>query len=186
MSEGVLYGVLSLLGLQLLSFLGGILIYARQKSALDVEKRDRGVFGPMVKEAAKVAADALAGVERIDVDQYRSLAKKLGEAYAEIEFMKAKIAALEESIRTMNNKLASREKYEKRAERREQAEHDDTLPLPPAGRQASGDMEIPPGVDPLEWFKAKGLAVPLEGQAYQQQQLPLNNQVPGKFGRKAV
>lgn len=182
-NAGVLYGVLSLLGLQMLTFFGGLFIYARQKNAVDLEKRDRGVFGPMVREAAKVAADALAGVERIDVDQYKALAKKLGEAYAEIEFLKAKCAALEETCKTINNKLASREKYEKRAASREEREGEAAETRPPVGTLP----EIPPGVDPLEWLKAQGLALPAGGApaGYQQQALPLNA-MPGGFGRKVI
>ena len=121
MEKGFIFGLLSLMGVQFLTAIFGALVYARQKSALSVEQRDRGVFGPMVREAMKVAADALAGVQRIDIEQYQALARKLGEAIAEIELLKVRVASQAESIASLHNKLASREKYEKRAAKEDEA-----------------------------------------------------------------
>lgn len=170
--------VVSLLGLQMLSLIAGALIYSRQKSALDVESRDRGSFKTLVDKAVALAGDAVAGVQRIDVDQYRALAKKLGEAYAEIEYLKAKITTLEERLTSLSNKVANSKRGEAQAQAR---------PQPQAAAEAgSGDFEIPAGVDPLEFMKAHGLAQPLEGRvAYQQQVMPLNS-VSRDFGKNAV
>ena len=174
------YSMLSLIGVQFLGVIFGVLIYTRQKSALGLEMRDRGEFRPVVQRALSLAADALAGVERIDVEQYRSLAKKLGEAHAEIESLKAQLIALKGSIESAHNKLAGYAKLEKRAAR-EEAESSvpisNALPL-------RNEFEIPPGVDPLEWMKSNGLAQPLQGQvAYQQQKMPLIH-TPKSFGKQ--
>jgi len=178
MDKGFIFGVLSLMGVQFLTAILGMLIYSRQKSALSIEQRDRGEFRPLVQKALALAADALAGVDRIDVEQYRTLAKKLGEAYADIEQLKAKIVALQESIASCHNKLASRERADRRSERHE------AQPTPPL--QLEKEFEIPPGVDPLEWMKAQGLAQPLEGSVgYQQQTIPLNS-TPRGFGKQVT
>lgn len=170
--------IVSLLGLQMLSLIAGALIYSRQKSALDVESRDRGTFKTLVDKAVALAGDAVAGVQRIDIDQYRALAKKLGDAYAEIEFLKAKITTLEERLTSLSNKVANSRRGEAQAQPRPQQQA--------AADAGNGDFEIPPGVDPLEFMKAHGMAQPLEGQvAYQQQALPLNS-VPRGFGKQAV
>jgi septal ring factor EnvC (AmiA/AmiB activator) len=181
MDNIAIYGTLSLIGVQFLTVIFGTLIYARQKSALSVEQRDRGEFRPMVQKALALAADALAGIERIDVEQYRALAKKLGEAHGEIEMLKAQIMALKGSIESAHNKLAGYTKLEKRAAREEAeaaAPAQNVLPL-------RGEFEIPPGVDPIEWMKSQGLAQPLGGQvAYQQQVMPLSP-LPRSFGKQS-
>lgn len=180
MDNGFIYGVLSLMGVQFLTAVMGMLIYARQKSALALEQRDRGEFRPLVQKALALAGDAIAGVDRIDVEQYKALSKKLGEAYAEIEFLKAQIVSLKGSIESAHNKLASWTKQERQAARQEmQANGHEQTALP-----LKGEFEIPPGVDPLEWMKTNGMAQPLEGQrAFQQQHLPLQP-IPRSFGKQ--
>lgn len=187
----MIYGVISLMGAQFLALILGAIIYSRQKSALDIEKRDRGEFGGTLKtfggridEALRKASDALLGIERIDVEQYRALAKKHGEAIAEIELLKAKVVALEESVRTLNNKLSSRSRTDK-AERAEEAQEIKTVPFVPKSVK-QGEFEIPAGVDPAEYLKSIGLGVPLNAPpSYVQETLPLEqNQRPG-FGAVA-
>lgn len=181
MDNGFIYGVLSLMGVQFLTAVMGMLIYARQKSALALEQRDRGEFRPLVQKALALAGDAIAGVDRIDVEQYKSLSRKLGEAYAEIEFLKAQIVSLKGSIESAHNKLASWTKQERQAARQEsQASEREERPLP-----LKGDFEIPPGVDPMEFLKQNGMAQPVEGQrAYQQQSMPFQQPAPRSFGRQ--
>lgn len=169
MFDSMIISAFSLLGVQFLALVLGAIIYSRQKSAADNEKRERGVFGPRVDEALRQAHDALLGVERIDVEQYKALAKKLAEAYQEIEMLKAKVLAQEESIKSLSNKVASRDRADRRAVERET---DDT---PPARPQANS------GGDIMEELKAQGIAVPLFPD--QQPQAPQNHSRPA-FGRQ--
>jgi len=168
MFDSMIISAFSLLGVQFLALVLGAIIYSRQKSAADNEKRERGVFGPRVDEALRQAHDALLGVERIDVEQYKALAKKLAEAYQEIEMLKAKVLAQEESIKSLSNKVASRDRADRRAMERET---DDTPPTRPQGG-ADGIMEE---------LKAQGIAVPLFPD--QQSQAPQNHSRPA-FGRQ--
>lgn len=187
----MIYGVVSLMGAQFLALMLGAIIYSRQKSALDIEKRDRGTFGTTltgfgsrIDEAMRRASDALLGVERIDLEQYRALAKRLGDAIAEIELLKAKVIALEESNRTLNNKLSSRSRSEKPDKPEEPAE---PKIVPFTGKvPKQGEFEIPAGVDPAEYLKQIGVGVPLNPPPpYVQETLPLEqNQRPG-FGAVA-
>lgn len=175
MDHFLIYGVLSIAGVQFLALIHGAIIYTRQKSAVDVEVRDRQEFRPLVQKALALAGDALAGVERVDIEQYRTLAKKLGEAHAEIESLKAKLMALEGSIASAHNKLASYAKQDKRVEKEERAQ--------PA-ENGKSDFIIPEGVDPIEWMKSQGIAQPLgDRTGFQQQTLPVVNQMPRNFGR---
>jgi len=173
MIDSMIISAFSLLGVQFLAVVLGAIIYSRQKSASDNEKRERGVFGPRVDEALRKAHDALLGVERIDVEQYRALAKKLADAYAEIEMLKAKVAALDESIRSLSNKLASRERADRLAASREKDDETEVVPPKPRKQNASHDAM-------LEELKAQGLAVPLFEPEPEQVQTPAR---PG-FGRK--
>ncbi len=184
----LIMGVISLMCAQFLAVIGGLYIYSRQRNALDIEKRDRGVFGADVAKALSAANDALAGVTRIDVDQYRALARKYAECVEEIETLKAKVRGLEESIATVNNKLASRERFEaKAAKNQPRWEAEETVPrgAPPHMPAATqGDFEIPPGVDPIEFMKQAGIAQPIAPQVgYQQQALPIET---NHFGKPAI
>lgn len=165
-NQSMIYGLISMMGAQFLALVLGAIIYSRQKSALDIEKRDRGTFGTRVDEALRRASDALLGVERIDVEQYRTLAKKLAEAYAEIEMLKAKSIAQEESIKSLSNKLASRDRADKVAAKDE---------AKPVAHQVPGVIQE----DIMEQLRAQGLAVPLAPPVEQ----PLNNRTPN-FGRQ--
>lgn len=163
----MIYGVISLMGAQFLALLLGAIIYSRQKSALDIEKRDRGTFGVKVDKALQQAHDALLGVERIDVEQYKALAKKLAEAYQEIEMLKVRVLAQDESIKSLSNKLASRDRADSRA-----AKEETKAPAPAAPGLIQTDI--------LEELRAQGLALPVNpgGQA----EPPTNR--PSNFGRQ--
>lgn len=182
MDNGFIYGVLSLMGVQFLTAIFGVAIYTRQKSALSLEQRDRGEFRPLVQQALALAGDAIAGVDRIDVEQYKVVSRKLGEALAEIELLKAQIVSLKGSIESAHNKLANFSRNERNERNRDTAPRgntDDTVTIP-------GQFEIPPGVDPIEWMKENGFAKPVGGQvAFQQQVMPLNS-VPRGFGKQVA
>jgi len=171
-NPSMIYAMISLFGVQFLAVLLGAIIYSRQKSALDIEKRDRGTFGTRVDKALQAAQDALLGVERIDIEQYRALAKKLADAIAETEMLKAKVLALEESIKSLSNKVASRDRADARAaakgNRDEEYERE--------AMAATGGMSRQEML--LEDLKERGVAVPL----FPNDPPPSNNGRPS-FGR---
>lgn len=163
--SSMIYGVISMMGAQFLAVLLGAIIYSRQKSALDIEKRDRGIFGSKVDKALQQAHDALLGVERIDVEQYKELSKKLALAYQEIEMLKAQVIAQAESIKSLSNKLASRDRADTRAAKSETPK-EETLP--------KGYIQS----DILDELRAQGLALPVAPQG----QEPSTSR-PNNFGR---
>lgn len=173
MDGSVVYGVVSLMGAQVLAVVLGAIIYSRQKSALDIEKRDRGTFGAKVDKALQQAHDALLGVERIDVEQYRALAKKLADAYQEIEMLKARVLAQDESIKSLSNKLASRERADRRAAVTHPAPDDDEV------EPGQSTAKKSPQAQTLEALAAQGIAVPLFPE---QNHAPQNHRPPG-FGK---
>jgi len=107
---------------QLTVFILSALIYGRQKSALDLEKRDRGIFGIDVKAAVQAASEAKRTVDMVEVDHYRKLATLFTCLTTEHEGCKAKIAALEESVSSLSNKLASRDRADKAVAKRTTAQ----------------------------------------------------------------
>lgn len=172
MSVSVDLGQIALLFVQLIALVITFFVHARQLSALDIEKRDRGTFGARVSEALRLATDALTGVEKIDKEKYDKLAKKHVDSLAEIEELKLKILRLEESVKSLANKLASRERADRNAFRQPE-----TQPENP---------EVAPKIDgphDLEWLKAQGIAVPLASAQQQPQTLPPNSVAFGKTVR---
>lgn len=149
-------------------------LYARQKNAVDVERRDRGVFGPRVDYAVLTAEAAKREAENIDGEKYRALASIVQQQAVEIADLKAKIRSLEESVQSMSNKLASRERADRSAERRA------AQVSPPAPLEAPPDQQAtaPGGVDAAT-LAALG-AIPLRADA-------APAAAPrGSFGRKAA
>lgn len=157
---------IALVFVQLFGLVITFFVHARQLSALDLEKRDRGTFGTKVSEALRAANDALMGVEKIDKELYQALARKHALLLQEVEDLKVKNSALEESLKSLANKLASRERADRAAQRAQQ-------PPPDEG----GIQPIQPGQDPLEYLKATGQAVPLNDH---QRPLPPNVSTFGK------
>lgn len=165
-------GQIALVFVQLFALVITFFVHSRQLSALDIEKRDRGTFGARVSEALRIATDALTGVEKIDKEKYDKLAKKHVESLAEIEELKLKILRLEESIKSLANKLASRDRADRNAFRAPEATEENTQPQPKDG-----------GVVSLEKLKEMGLAVPLQMTEQSHQQLPPNASHFGKVVR---
>lgn len=103
---------------QLVILIVNAILYSRQKSALDVEKRDRGVFHPLVQQAVADASAAKQGTERIEVDHYKRLHAILASVTTEHETDRAKLRAMEESVASLSNKLASRDRADTAAMKR--------------------------------------------------------------------
>lgn len=165
-------GQIALIVVQIIMLVITFYSQARQASAIDIEKRDRGIFGANVTEALRVAQAALRGVELIEVDHYRTLASKHAKSLEEIEDLKIKILALEESVKSLSNKLASRQRADFAEMKRAQVLESEEI-NPPVGKITTHKGEYD-----LEQLKALGLAVPL---ATQPQAQPINNSVP--FGK---
>lgn len=144
------------------------ILYARQKNAVDVEKRDRGVFGADVSKALRLAEEASREAKTIEVDHYRKLAALFAAQSAELEQAKAKIRALEETVSSLSNKLASRERADRSAEKRAAKEQHQELPAGPG----ASDVD-----DPVR----NGMAIPL----FPQQPGPAALTLPNNFGRSA-
>lgn len=106
---------------QLVILIINAVLYSRQKSALDVEKRDRGQFGPQVQQALSVAEAAKHEIGKLEVEHYKRLAALVSALTAEHEACKQKVLALEESVASLSNKLASRDRADAAAAKRKAA-----------------------------------------------------------------
>lgn len=127
---------------QIVLFVVQAIIYSRQKSALDVEKRDRAVFGPQVTHALEVAQAAKRDVETIELSHYKKLAALFEAQSTELANAKAQIRALEETVTSLSNKLASRERADAKAAKRAAQADDAEEPEPssaPNGAQVDLD-----------------------------------------------
>jgi len=103
---------------------------------------------------------------------YRELARKHALLLQDVEDMKAKNLALEESVKSLANKLASRDRADALAAKRP------IQPVPPMDPVPV----VEPGQDPLEYLKAQGLAVPMG----QHQPTANHNTIPNHFGKVAI
>lgn len=160
--------ILMLIGQGLVA-LASAIIYSRQKSAVDVEKRDRGVFGITVTDALRHAQEAERVARELRLDNYELLRQKFEGLVLENAQLKAKVAALEESVASLSNKLASRERADRRAAREEAAQ-----------ASANGDGHHAPQT--LDDLVRTGLAVPLSQSNTQAPPPPPNAR---SFGRTA-
>jgi len=168
-------GQIALIVVQIVMLVITFYVQSRQMSAVDIEKRDRNTFGANVSEALRVAQAALRGVELIEVEHYKALASKHAKLLQDVEDLKCQIMSLEESVKSLSNKLASRQRADFAEMKRAQAMEGEDL-NPPVN-----PIKTHKGEYNLEQLKALGLAVPLNGQMNQQ---PINNAVPfGKSGR---
>jgi len=155
------------------------LIYALQKSALNVEKRDRGMFAPQVTEALRVSTEAKQIVEALNTQKYESVRNDLLECCKENAKLSAKCNGLEESIANLSNKLASRDRADAMAMRRAAArghklEDDEETPAPAA--------PTPTAPRTLEEAIAAGIALPLHPPPAPE---AAANQIPFGFGKRA-
>jgi len=135
---------------QIVLFIVQAIIYSRQKSALDVEKRDRAVFGPQVAHALEVAEAAKRDVETIELSHYKKLAALFEVQSTELANAKAQIRALEETVQSLSNKLASRERADRAAEKRR-------------GKGDASEGEEDPAGEPqsLQDLIKQGIALPM-------------------------
>lgn len=136
MSPSVENSPFALALVQLVILVVNAILYSRQKSALDVEKRDRGAFHPLIQQAVADATAARRGTEQIEVDHYKRLHALLSSIATEHEADRAKLRAMEESVSSLSNKLASRDRADAAAAKRAAkavVETDDGVVPPMAG-----------------------------------------------------
>lgn len=150
------------------------LIYSLQKSAYNLEKRDRGLFAPQVTDALRLAHEARQEVTNLNTHKYESVRSDLIECCKENAKLKAQVSGLEESIANLSNKLASRDRADTMALRRARQ----------AASEAEDEPEKPtpaPTPSSLEEAIASGVAIPLSSP----NGAPLApSPIPPGFGRK--
>jgi hypothetical protein len=162
------YGQIAFIFMQIVVFVASAVVYSRQLNAVDLEKRDRGAFGSQVAEALRVATLALRGVDLMEVEHYKALASKHAVLLQEVESLKVRIAAFEETVQSLSNKLASRERADAAAIRRASAV-----------QTREPNSQEPSSLDELV---NAGIAVPLKAAS---QQNPVNSVPFGKTVRGA-
>ncbi len=152
--------------IQFLVVLGNAVVYVRFKHRGDVEKRDLGDFKlsleaiRLVADAAKISADLANG------DKYESVRLRCDDLASSLKGCQGDNAILRESVQSLSNKLASREKIERHAAKREADEE--------AAREA-GNGEVPMTAEQLQAMGA--IRLPM-------QPAPLSARtVPPGFGR---
>lgn len=176
MQLSVDFGQIALIIIQIIMLIITFFVHSRQLSAVDIEKRDRGDFGAKVAEALRVAQAALRGVELIEVEHYKALAAKHAKLLQDVEDLKCQILSLEESVKSLANKLASRQRADNAEFRRMSSFQPDEEINPPVSRPPKGEVD-------LEWLKAQGVAVPLSTAPQQPQNPPPNSAAFGKMVR---
>lgn len=143
---------------QLVVLVVNAIIYARQKSAVDVEKRDRGAFLPLVQEAERVARTASASIQALTFEHYEALRAKYEALLLHTKDLEVQIATLKESVASLTNKLTSRDRADAARERR--AAEREALRAPAPAQPQADDGAAETG-DSLADLIASGAAIPL-------------------------
>jgi len=167
----VQYGIIALVLVQLGIAAACALLYLRGRNANDMDKRDRETYSARVEVAYGMADSAKKAVETIEVTHYKALAAKYEVACQDIVRLEAQVKSLKESVESLSNKLASRERADRALaakERRATPDGESALPA------ESGD----PDVDAL--IRANGYPLSFPGQQQSAPAAPLNT-----FGRTA-
>lgn len=160
--------------LQTVALIVQAVLYARGKNAVELEKRDRGMLAPQVADALRTAQEAMRAADRIDTEKYRALASLVEQQAMEISRLKAELAAAAESIASLSNKLASRERADRAAERRA------ATTLPPLPAEHDTQEAAPAGTMDAATLAQLG-AIPLRANA-----APEAPSRPRTFGRVAA
>jgi len=173
MSDGAqitLGGQIAMALVQMLVLMINGFLYARQKSAIDVEKRDRGAFGVDVEFAKNLSMTLRDTVQALKTKSYDELKEICEDLLRDNAKLRAQVMSHEESIKTLNNKLASRQRTETKLAKK--VEQEEELPEDENGQQPS-----------MEELARRGIAVPLFASA---PQTPPPQAPPARtFGRAA-
>lgn len=174
MLESAQYSPLSIVVAQIVVLVLNAILYSRQKNSADNEKRERGRFGETVTEALHVARDAKKTADNVDGEKYRALASIVEQQGLEIARLRATVLAQEETIKSLANKLASRERADRAAERRAEAS---ATPAP--GRDEDQAATSPGGLDAATLARLG--AIPFQPEA-----APAAASRPNNFGRRVA
>lgn len=168
------YGVISLILVQLVIAAACAIAYVRQRNAYDVDKRDREGFGAKLEVVYGKVDTVQRAVETIELSHYKALAAKYEVAMQDITRLEAQIKALKETVESLSNKLASRDRADRLAAKREGREE----PAPKESGLPAGAAE--PDVDDL--IRQNGIPLFHPGL----QPAPAGaNRVPPSFGSTA-
>lgn len=140
--ESVEHSPIAIALAQLVILVINAILYSRQKNGADNEKRERAEFRPKVEQAYTWAQDAKRGVETVELDHYKKLLALFQAQAAELAEAKAKIAQLEESLASLSNKLASRERADRSAAKRaaQETQEPEAEELPAKGKVTLDDL----------------------------------------------
>lgn len=173
------YGLLALILVQVCMVGACGYVYYRSRSMQDLEKHDRMSWSARIEAAYGLADGAKKAVEMIEVSHYKSLAIRYEESQREIESMRAKIARLEESVESLSNKLASRDRQDRALARADAAA---AAEIEAATRNGNGRQAVPamPDAMDVDSLVRQGMAIPL----MPRQPAPEARR-PSNFGRAA-
>jgi len=145
------YGSISLVFLQIVVVIANAVVYVRQKGQGDAGKHDIESFRSVVNSAFSMATEAKQDVKLINAEQYEVVANKCKELMIELQDAKARIKCLQETVDSLSNKLASRERADKKATKGKDIEEEEVTQVP--------------GQVTLEDLIRSGQALPLNGSA---------------------
>lgn len=149
---------------QLVVLIANAYLFARQKSTAELGKHDTASFGLDVRNALQLATQASAKVETIEVGHYKVLLAKYEGVIVELRDAQAQIKCLQETVDSLGNKLASRERADRSFAKKAAKEHQDEPKEPD-----------PSDVDALV---KNGMAIPLSPNH------PEPAGIPRTFGKK--
>lgn len=130
---------------QLVVLLANAYLFARQKNQGENKKLDVAMLLNQVSEAIRTAEGAKQDVMTVEVTHYKKLAALHDAQQREIEHLRSKVDCLQETVDSLSNKLASRDRADKGAEKR-------------AGKASKAEEEPPAGQMDLEdVIRAHGL-----------------------------
>ncbi|MEK6283954.1 MAG: hypothetical protein AABN95_26685 [Acidobacteriota bacterium] len=158
------YGLLALVLLQFCLSVVCLAAAVRLWNIQSAHERETSTLATAIAEARKDAARALQVVESLELSHYKALQGRQLALETEVAAWRVKVDSLDESVKSLSAKLASREKIEKRNIERPAV----LVPEP----------EAPAGPMTVEQLIAAGHAIPLDGNPAGQ---PSRN---GNFGRK--
>lgn len=126
---------------QILVVIGNAYLLARQKNRSEVEKRDVEGFRIDLGLVRQLAEAAKQDAHDLNVQKYEAIRAKCDEVLLELKDCRLSNQVLRETVTSLSNKLASREKVEKRnaskAEEPEPPEEEVQLPPVPGGMTAA-------------------------------------------------
>jgi hypothetical protein len=149
MIESVQNSPLVLALVQVLVVIGNAYLLARQKNRAEVEKRDVEGFRTDLGTIRQLAESARATAEAVNRDLYEAVRGKCERVLLELAACRSENSTLQETVKSLSNKLASREKVERNAAKKAAAEEEE-----------DGEEALPAGIPDAATLAKLG-AIPL-------------------------